>query len=77
VNETEINELAEQIATRILLYMYHTEGEFRMALLEPFSGIVAGYLRRRLTSVPVDGCADKSAPNLDVERGAAATEHHR
>ncbi len=32
---------------------------------------------RRLTSVPVDGCADQVAPNSEVERGAAATEHHR
>lgn len=30
-----------------------------------------------LTSVPVDGCADQVAPNSSVERGAAATEHHR
>jgi len=43
-------ELSERIATRILLYLYHTEGEYRLELLEPLSGIVAEYLRPPLTT---------------------------
>jgi len=60
-----------------LLYLYHTEGEYRLELLEPLSGIVAGYLRRPLTTASTVTAAPVELADPNVDSGAVAGEPDR